>query len=149
MEWISGNVFIRPMGGRLGLRPGEVLAGHTHNFDHTTICFAGQWRVRKWVPMVRDDGSPIAGEWAQIIDLQRDGPFHVLIEAGARHEFTFLGAAVPAWMERYIAKLPPAEALAFREEYSRAVGRAWCVYSHRNPQGDVVEHNTGWDEAYQ
>jgi hypothetical protein len=149
MEWISGNIFIRPMGGRGGLRPGEVVAGHTHNFDHTTICFAGRWRVRKWVPVVRDDGSPIEGEWGQIIDVKRDGPFHLLIEAGARHEFTFLGASVPAWMELHTAKLPPDEARSFCDQYSHAVGRAWCVYSHRNPQGDVVEHNTGWDEAYQ
>lgn len=24
----------------------------------------------------------------------------------------------------------------------------WCVYAHRDPQGDVVERNTGWTEAY-
>jgi hypothetical protein len=24
----------------------------------------------------------------------------------------------------------------------------WCVYSHRTPQGDVVQEATGWEEAY-
>ena len=124
MEWVSGNVFIRPMGGRDGLRSGEVVAGHTHNFDHTTIFFCGRWRVRKWVPVVREDGSSIEGEWAQLADVTRDGPFHLLIEAHARHEFTFLGP-------------------------DGVIGRAWCVYSHRTSQGEVSEHYTGWWDAYQ
>lgn len=25
---------------------------------------------------------------------------------------------------------------------------AWCVYSHRTPQGDVVQEYNGWDHAY-
>lgn len=24
----------------------------------------------------------------------------------------------------------------------------WCVYSHRSPQGDVIQENIGWDRAY-
>jgi hypothetical protein len=24
----------------------------------------------------------------------------------------------------------------------------WCVYSHRTPQGEVVEQYTGWEDAY-
>ena len=24
----------------------------------------------------------------------------------------------------------------------------WCVYSHRNPQGEVTQIDTGWPEAY-
>ena len=54
MEWVSGNVFIRLMGDREGLKPGQVVAGHTHNFDHTSIFFCGRWRVKKWVPVVRE-----------------------------------------------------------------------------------------------
>jgi hypothetical protein len=77
MEWISGNVFIRPMGGREGLRPGAVVSGHTHNFDHTSIFFCGRWRVRKWLP-VEVEGK--AG-WLLQYDFAREGPFHLLIEA--------------------------------------------------------------------
>lgn len=24
----------------------------------------------------------------------------------------------------------------------------WCVYAHRNPQGDVVQENAGWGASY-
>jgi hypothetical protein len=149
MEWISGNVFIRPMGGRGGLRPGDTIGGHTHNFDHTSLFFCGRWRVRKWVQVVREDGSPVEGEWAQVVDFERDAPFHLLIEAHARHEFTFLGTPMAQWMEPYIGKLAPEDANAFRDRHSRAVGKAWCIYSHRTPQGDISIDNTGWYEAYQ
>jgi len=27
-------------------------------------------------------------------------------------------------------------------------GLFWCVYSHRTPQGEVVQEYTGWEEAY-
>ena len=146
MEWVSGNIFIRQMTGQELFKPGQVVAGHTHNFDHTSIFFCGRWWVRKWVPVVREpfgesvlspvgiasakptpgDGSPVDpdganGEWAVLADFEREGPFHLLIEAHARHEFTFLGPGV---------------------------GRAWCVYSHRTPQGDVSVDYTGWHKAY-
>jgi hypothetical protein len=112
MEWVSGNIFLRPLGeSGTGLKPGETVGGHTHNFDHTTICFCGDWRVRKWTP---------AGELA--FDFERTGPFHVLIEAAARHEFTFLGPDI---------------------------GHAWCVYSHRTPQGEISLVETGWYQAYE
>jgi hypothetical protein len=113
MEWVSGSIFIRPMGedGK-GLKPGEVVGGHTHHFDHTTVCFCGAWRVQKWTP---------SGELA--FDFTRAGPFHVLIEAEARHKFTFLGGA--------------------------DVGHAWCIYSHRTPQGEVSTVETGWPTAFE
>jgi hypothetical protein len=107
MEFISGNVFIRPM----KLKPGETVRGHTHHFDHTTICFCGDWFVRKWTP---------EGEFA--FAFERGGPFHILIEADCRHEFTFLGGA--------------------------EVGHAYCIYSHRTSQGEVSQVYAGWPDAY-
>jgi hypothetical protein len=112
------------MGGQHGLAPGDTVGGHTHNFDHTTIFFTGRWRVRKWVPVVQEDGSPVADQWAMLVDVKREAPFHLLIEAKAKHEFTFLGSS------------------------DGRPGQAWCIYSHRTPQGEVTEHNTGWHEAY-
>jgi hypothetical protein len=128
MEWVSGNIFIRPMGDEQGLQPGDVIAGHTHGFDHTTIFFCGRWRVRRWQPIVDEDGvhrTLSDGRDAFLLtdDFERDGPFHLLIAANSRHEFTFLG---------------PAD----------VVGRAWCVYSHRTPQGEVAVDFTGWHGAY-
>jgi hypothetical protein len=113
MEFVSGSIFIRVMGedGK-GLKPGEVVAGHKHNFDHTTICFCGNWHVTKWEP-----GGAVA------FDFEREGPFHVLIEKDCLHEFTFLGGAPVGW--------------------------AYCVYSHRTPQGEVSLVETGWLPAYE
>lgn len=111
-----------------GLEPGAIIGGHTHNFDHTSIFFGGRWHVKKWSRLVGDDGEPATlpdGSEAWVImpghEFEREGPFHLLIEAGAKHEFTFLGPGL---------------------------GRAWCVYSHRTPQGEVSEHFTGWMKAY-
>jgi hypothetical protein len=61
MKWISGNIFIRPMGGSDGLESGHAVPGHTHNFDHTSILFNGHWRVRKWRPAVTGDGKSMIG----------------------------------------------------------------------------------------
>ena len=105
MEWISGNVFIRP--NRLE-KAGDKSGGHTHNFDHTTIFFRGSFRVNATLP------SGVA--------LQREftAPAHCLIRADVMHEIV---------------------ALVDDSEF-------WCVYSHREPQGDVSLVNTGWDAAY-
>ena len=46
---------------------------------------------------------------------------HVLILAGAIHRLT---------------------ALEDNSSY-------WCVYAHRDPQGELVEHYDGWKEAYE
>jgi hypothetical protein len=113
-EFVSGSIYIRVMGeGGMGLKPGEIVGGHTHNFDHTSIFFCGRWRVRKWKP----DSEEAA------FDFERDGPFHVLIEKDCRHAFQFLGGAPVGW--------------------------AYCVYSHRTPQGDISLVETGWPDAFE
>lgn len=119
MEWISGSIFIRPMG---PFEPGQQVDGHAHRFDHTTIFFNGRWLARRARPAVGPGGENI---WVEDARVEREGPFHLLIEAGCQHSFTFIGAA------------------------DGAPGEAWCVYSHRNPQGEVSEAYTGWDKAYQ
>lgn len=152
-EFVSGNVFIRKMEAQDGFAPGHVVAGHSHNFDHTTILFTGKWRIRKWIPAVREDGSAVldsdaAPMWLLVNDMEREGPWHLLIEAKARHEFTFLGFTVPDWMESYLNQLPYEAMIAFREQYNKSLGKGWCIYSHRSPQGDVTEYETGWGPAY-
>lgn len=59
---------------------------------------------------------------AVAFDFEREGPFHVLIEKDCKHEFVFLGGAEVGW--------------------------AYCVYSHRTPQGEVSIEQTGWYPAY-
>jgi hypothetical protein len=152
MEFVSGNVFIRKMEGQDGFAAGHVTGGHTHNFDHTTILFSGRWHVKKWLPAVKADGSPVLTDgqpvWLLVHDNEIEGPWHLLIEAKAKHEFTFLGFTVPDWMEPYLNQLPYEAAIAFREQYMKSVGRGWCIYAHRTPQGDVSQTSTGWGPAY-
>lgn len=104
MEWVSGNIFIRPM---QFAKAGEKREGHTHNFDHTTVVFKGAVHVKAKLP----NGTVIERDFA--------APGHFLVKAEVEHEIT---------------------ALADDTE-------AWCVYSHRNAQGEVVQEFTGWEDA--
>jgi quercetin dioxygenase-like cupin family protein len=101
VEWQSGNVFIRP---NRELMAGQVVQGHAHNFDHTSIVFTGAVSVK------RDE------EDTQVFR----APSHFLVRAGVRHEITAL------------------------EDNTTF----WCVYSHRDAQGDVVQTNEGWMRSY-
>jgi hypothetical protein len=110
MEWVSGNLYIRPI--RLN-HTGDLVTGHEHNFDHTTIVFKGSVKVRKWL-RTEDD------QWLLVQEREFHAPAHFLVEALAKHEIT---------------------ALSDKTE-------CWCVYSHRLPQGDIVQSYTGWNDAY-
>lgn len=105
MEWVSGNVLIRP---NEHMAKGQVIDGHEHNFDHTSIVFTGAVSVVATGP----DGQVKKGEFR--------APAHFLVRADWTHKITAL-----------------ADDTTF-----------WCVYAHRTPQGDVVQHYTGWPEAY-
>lgn len=105
MEWISGNIFIRPMEFE---KAGQVCPGHTHRFDHTTVVFKGAVRVKAKTP----DG--------RLIEREFTAPAHFLVLKDVEHEIT---ALVDDTM-------------------------VWCVYSHRTPQGDVVQDYNGWGGAY-
>lgn len=72
-EIISGNIFIRPIAFE---RKGEVIEGHTHTFDHTTIFFRGSFKVVS--------SSPEGVTSSQIIS----APSHLLIEKDWKHEIT-------------------------------------------------------------
>lgn len=104
MEWVSGNIFIRP--NKLRLK-GDVIHGHKHKFDHTTIVYTGGIHVKGTLP----NGTVIEREFM--------APAHCLIRLDVEHEIT---------------------ALVDDTEF-------WCVYSHRTPQGEISQVNTGWDEA--
>jgi hypothetical protein len=105
-EFISGNVFIRKMM-RL-VDAGFRIAGHTHQFDHTTIVFSGAIRVKFKLP------------GGQIGEHDYHAPNHFLVRKEVEHEITALKDGTTVW----------------------------CVYSHRDPQGEVVQIATGWPVAY-
>jgi hypothetical protein len=104
MEWISGNVFIRPT---VCAKAGDGRDGHKHNFDHTTIVFRGAVHVKAKLPNGR------------VIEQDFKAPSHFLVKAEVEHQIV---------------------ALVDDTEF-------WCVYSHRTPQGDIVQEHTGWREA--
>lgn len=109
MEWVSGNIFIRP---NAGMTKGSVIDGHAHNFDHTSFVVNGAVNVKATLL----DGTKIEGNFGNGYPLR-----HFLVLAGVEHQITALEDGTDFY----------------------------CIYSHREPQGAVVEHQTGWYEAYQ
>lgn len=104
MEWISGNIFIRP---NTLDHAGQCVDGHTHNFDHTTIVFTGSVHVEATLP----NGEVKTGVF--------EAPAHFLVKADVTHKITAL-----------------VDNTVF-----------WCVYSHRTPQGDIIQEYDGWMDA--
>jgi quercetin dioxygenase-like cupin family protein len=56
----------------------------------------------------------------KVLEREFHAPDYFLVRAGVEHEIT---------------------ATEDGTEY-------WCVYSHRTPQGEVTQVDTGWEEAY-
>jgi hypothetical protein len=81
-EWISGNIFIRP--NHLE-KVGNLVAGHKHNFDHTTIVFTGAVHVKAKLP----DGS--------IKERDFIAPSHFLVRAEVEHEITAIKDNTVFW----------------------------------------------------
>lgn len=75
MEWVSGNIFIRP--NNLP-KAGDCIDGHVHRFDHTSIVFKGAVHIKAKLP----DGTVIERDFVS--------PAHVLIRADVEHEITAL-----------------------------------------------------------
>lgn len=123
-EYVSGNVFVREM--RFG-KAGEIVNGHAHNFDHTTYVARGALRVDQLAAPIQvgtdATGAPTYEDGAilkTVVKRATDGYNWVLIKAGVHHRITAL------------------------EDGS--IGH--CIYSHRNPQAEVVVEYDGWAEAY-
>lgn len=81
MELVSGNVFIREMRFQ---KAGDVVEGHTHNFDHTTYVARGALRIE------RLDGDQVV---QSVEKRATDGRNWVLIKAGVCHRITALDDA--------------------------------------------------------
>ena len=79
MEYVSGNIFIREMSLP---KKGDVVKGHTHNFDHTTYVVRGAVRIESLNP----DGSVKQSA----VKTAKDGKNWVLIKAEVCHRITAL-----------------------------------------------------------
>jgi quercetin dioxygenase-like cupin family protein len=82
MEWVSGNIFIRP--NKLETA-GAKIDGHKHNFDHTTIVFTGRVHVRATL----ENGTVREGDFA--------AGSHFLVRANVEHEITALDDNTVFW----------------------------------------------------
>lgn len=144
-EWHGGgNVFIRP---NIVAEAGHVCEGHTHNYAHLTLFWSG-WRADATLP----DGTVVT----------RDFPAgsYGLIRADVCHKFT----ALPHEMTGHETELldavtavadgaAPVETLApavalYRRRHREQPHHFWCMYAHRNAQGDVVQEYNGWPASY-
>ncbi len=153
MEWVSGNIYVREMRAKRGER---MCDGHSHNFDHTTIVPSldtpGAVRVNARLP----DGKIIQRDFGY--GTQHKPRF--LVKADVHHEIFALDPPPPAYVVAVVSAAEQAargqisaaqleEAVkTFWTAHRATEIAAWCVYSHRTPQGDVVQEYNGWERAY-
>jgi len=144
---VLGNIFIREN----TIDPGGSVDGHTHNFDHVTVCFAGRIRVAGDDPYT-----------AQHYETVLDAGSMCLIRSDINHTLTqeagtppLVASALADMKARLLAAIPGASdaiEAAFdqaTEAASNVPARYGCIYSHRTPQGDVVlDYDSGWPGAY-
>jgi len=81
MEWVSGNIFIRPN----KLNAGQTTEGHTHLFDHTTIVFRGSVHVSATLP----NGTKIERDFV--------APAYFLVRKDVLHAITALQDGTEYW----------------------------------------------------
>lgn len=95
---------------------------------------------------------PMRGEKAG--DLMADGHEHkfdhtTIVFTGAVH----VEARLPDGTVLQLDCTAPGSFLVKKDVFHKITAtadntEAWCVYSHRTPQGDVVQEYTGWEKAY-
>lgn len=118
-DYVLGNIFIRE---NLLVKIGQFTESHKHNFDHVTYITAGAALCEKLEPIkFNAKGVPTKFKTIKAIEKHANqGLNWILIEKDVYHRITALEAGT----------------------------RYHCVYSHRNPQGEVVLEYDGWQEAY-
>ena len=105
-------------------KAGDVVNGHTHNFDHVTLVLAGAVRVRYHKEV---EGVMVLQGYQEFhapLKMHGDGgqEAQILVKAGVHHEITALEDGT----------------------------HCWCVFAHRDPDtGEVVEAWNGWMPAAQ
>lgn len=123
MERQYGNIFVRDNGSPHAV--GWQMRGHQHNFDHATYIVGGRYRARLWRLVMDEVGAPkldAGGEKQFVLSVEREfsAGMMLLVRAEDIHEFECL----------------------------EGPGILHCVYAHRDAQGEVTQHATGWEEAY-
>jgi hypothetical protein len=147
-EMASGNIFIRPINLKT---TGDIVEGHVHNFDHTTIFISGWWLIEARTP----DGRNFTRQFASPCYLKNNTKARVV-----KYKNSYIK------LNDHDLLLPDAEEVKFEANFSHALIKkevnhklivldiegnsaiAWCVYSHRTAQGHVIQECDGWEEAY-
>jgi len=120
-ERILGNIFVRTM---FFEKKGQVVGGHTHNFDHVTLILTGAVRIKYRKEI--NGTLVLQGEREFRAPSRMDGDSAteamVVIKRDVHHEITAL------------------------EDNTHC----WCVFAHRDPvTGEVVQAWNGWMAAAQ
>lgn len=114
MDYISGNIYIRTTN---AMKKDEVILGHRHNFDHTTVCLSGSLEVSLLKPTeLNEEGNPLAAEVDKTVTLHA-------------------GDEMP-WFLVLKGRFHALRALEDGTRYG-------CFYSHRIPQALNIEHPGG------
>lgn len=123
MELWLGSIFARP--NRLE-KVGQDCGNHVHHFDHVTFIFSGGVYVERTFPdgkilkSIHRAPDSIGKPLPDIYKEVREGGYRLLIKADVLHNIIAI--------------------------YEHTIFD--CVYSHRTPQGDVIQEYDGWTEAY-
>lgn len=128
----KSNIFIRPM---CFARARMLHDGHTHHFDHTVVVHTGA--VRATVRFL--DGREHTEDFR--------APAHFLIDAELTHKITCI-RPTDAEVIQAVEAMSPDQMRAELIRLKTVPTQAWCVYAHRDPQGEVIQRNIGWDRAY-
>lgn len=145
MEYISGNIYIREMALE---KAGDIVNGHTHNFDHTTYVVRGSVLVES----LNEDGTVKQSA----IKRAQDGQNWVLIKAEVKHRITALEDNCMAHCV-YAHRIPMGltsdhggitdVAPEIDAEYDALLERLMALCELKF--GNIVQHYDGWSEAYQ
>lgn len=145
MEYVSGNIYIREMP---FVKAGDIVNGHTHNFDHTTYVVRGSVLVESLNPDNTVKQSAVKRA--------QDGQNWVLIKAEVKHRITALEDNCMAHCV-YAHRIPMGLTAdhggitdvtpEIDAEYESLLARLMTLCEQKF--GNIVQHYDGWGEAYQ
>lgn len=136
----SGDMRIRMM---YFLKSGDVIAGHGHNFPHTTFCTKGGLTLEELS----------GGEVVAVHTIRAGQPFNWhLVPAGVKHRITAL-APIPEMTEAMLIAArkaaPGIDDATIKNiiEASQSIDtgtHSACLYPFRNSEGEIVpEYDSG------
>lgn len=134
----TGNFLARP---NIHREIGEAIDYHWHAFDHTVLPMSGLWRATAYLYDGQETLDTATATKVGEIDIGPK-PFHppgrtvqpwVLIRKNRWHRIELIGKTI---------YLPGGGTVDVDE------AEFWCCFSLRDPAGEVVEYQTGWETAF-